>query len=104
MASRNIIVIGASAGEFEALKKLVDDLPTDLQASFLYIVWHMSPDVRGVLPQVLNHTFSRSTIAKSKPFNSFRGRQAASSSSARTTETWARRFTLIGRNILEKLF
>jgi two-component system, chemotaxis family, protein-glutamate methylesterase/glutaminase len=53
MDSRNIIVIGASAGGFEALKKLVAGLPSDLQAS-LFIVWHMSPDVRGVLPQVLN--------------------------------------------------
>jgi two-component system chemotaxis response regulator CheB len=53
MESRNIIVIGASAGGFEALKSLADDLPKDLQAS-IFIVWHMSPDVRGVLPQVLN--------------------------------------------------
>ncbi len=53
MAKRNIIVIGASAGGFEALKKLVAVLPSDLEAS-LFIVWHMSPDVRGVLPQVLN--------------------------------------------------
>ncbi len=53
MGTRNIIVIGASAGGFEALKKLVAGLPKDLQAS-LFIVWHMSPDIRGVLPQVLN--------------------------------------------------
>ncbi len=53
MATRNIIVIGASAGGFEALKKLVGSLPKDLQAS-LFIVWHMSADIRGVLPQVLN--------------------------------------------------
>jgi chemotaxis response regulator CheB len=37
MESRNIIVIGASAGGFEALKKLVGGLPQDLQAS-LFIV------------------------------------------------------------------
>lgn len=53
MKSRNIIVIGASSGGFDALKKLVADLPKDLSAS-IFIVWHMSPDVRGVLPQVLN--------------------------------------------------
>ena len=53
METRNIIVIGASAGGFEALKKLVAGLPSDLQAS-LFVVWHMPPDVRGVLPQVLN--------------------------------------------------
>lgn len=53
MESRNIIVIGASAGGFEALKTLVAALPADFAAS-LFIVWHMSPVVRGVLPQVLN--------------------------------------------------
>lgn len=53
METRNIIVIGASAGGFEAIKKLVGDLPIDFGAS-LFIVWHMSPDIRGVLPQVLN--------------------------------------------------
>ncbi|MGC2238519.1 MAG: chemotaxis protein CheB [Pyrinomonadaceae bacterium] len=53
METRNIIVIGASAGGFDALKKLVADLPKDLAAS-IFVVWHMPPDVRGVLPQVLN--------------------------------------------------
>ena len=53
MGKRNIIVIGASAGGFEALKKLVKKLPTDLDAA-IFIVWHMSPDVRGILPDVFN--------------------------------------------------
>lgn len=53
MTTRNIIVIGASAGGFEALKKLVANLPMDFAAS-IFIVWHISPDIRGVLPQVLN--------------------------------------------------
>lgn len=53
MEKRNIIVIGASAGGFEAIKRIVTDLPSDIDAS-LFIVWHMSPDVRGILPQVLN--------------------------------------------------
>jgi two-component system chemotaxis response regulator CheB len=53
MQKRNIIVIGASAGGFEAVKKLVADFPADLPAA-VFIVWHMPPDVRGVLPQVLN--------------------------------------------------
>lgn len=53
MGKRNIIVIGASAGGFEALKKLVQKLPADLDAA-IFIVWHMSPDVRGILPDVLN--------------------------------------------------
>ncbi|HEU4555443.1 MAG TPA: chemotaxis protein CheB [Chitinophaga sp.] len=53
MNKRNIIVIGASAGGFEAIKQLVAGLPNDLDAAVL-IVWHMSPDVRGVLPEALN--------------------------------------------------
>ena len=53
MAARNIIVVGASAGGFEALKILVGNLPKDFAAS-IFIVWHMSPNIRGVLPQVLN--------------------------------------------------
>jgi len=53
MVKRNIIVIGASAGGFEAMKKIVRQLPPDLNAS-IFIVWHMSPDVRGILPDVLN--------------------------------------------------
>jgi len=53
MNKRNIIVIGASAGGFEAIKTLIAGLPSDLDAS-LFIVWHMSPDARGILPQVLN--------------------------------------------------
>jgi two-component system chemotaxis response regulator CheB len=50
---RNIIVIGASAGGFDAMKELIGGLPPDLNAA-IFIVWHMSPDVTGILPQVLN--------------------------------------------------
>ncbi|SDG58347.1 two-component system, chemotaxis family, response regulator CheB [Dyadobacter soli] len=53
MEKRNIIVIGASMGGFDALKKIATDLPADLDAA-IFIVWHMSPYVRGVLPQALN--------------------------------------------------
>ena len=53
MQKRNIIVIGASAGGFEAIKKFVAGFPADFQAS-IFIVWHIAPDVTGVLPQVLN--------------------------------------------------
>lgn len=52
MATRNIIVIGASLGGFEAFKKLVADLPADIGAS-IFLVWHMSPHVEGILPRVL---------------------------------------------------
>ncbi|MBE7169142.1 MAG: chemotaxis protein CheB [Williamsia sp.] len=51
--SQRIIVIGASTGGFNAIRTIVKDLPPDLDAS-VFIVWHMSPDIRGVLPQVLN--------------------------------------------------
>lgn len=50
---RNIIVIGASSGGFNAIKQLVAALPGTLNAS-IFIVWHMSPDLQGILPQVLN--------------------------------------------------
>jgi two-component system chemotaxis response regulator CheB len=53
MPTRDIIVIGASSGGFEAIKRLVGALPVDLPAS-IFIVWHMPPDIKGVLPQVLN--------------------------------------------------
>lgn len=50
---RNIVVIGASAGGFDAIKKLVALLPAQLDAA-IFIVWHMSPDIYGILPQVLS--------------------------------------------------
>ncbi|MBO0952944.1 chemotaxis protein CheB [Fibrella forsythiae] len=53
MEKRNIIVIGASAGGFEALQTLIANLPPDLEAA-IFIVWHMAPSVRGMLPQVLS--------------------------------------------------
>ncbi len=32
---------------------MIQDLPPNLEAS-IFIVWHMSPDIRGILPDVLN--------------------------------------------------
>jgi two-component system chemotaxis response regulator CheB len=61
MAKRNIIVIGASAGGFDAIKRLVSQLPPNLDAS-IFIVWHMSAGIRGILPDVLNRL---NTIAAS---------------------------------------
>lgn len=52
MATRNIIVVGASLGGVEAFKTLVTGLPADIGAS-IFLVWHMSPHVDGVLPRVL---------------------------------------------------
>jgi two-component system chemotaxis response regulator CheB len=53
LEKRNIIVIGASAGGFEAIRQLVAALPAALDAA-IFIVWHMAPEVTGLLPQVLN--------------------------------------------------
>lgn len=51
--SQRIIVMGASAGGFEAFKTIIRKLPPDF-AIPIFIVWHMSPDIRGILPQMLN--------------------------------------------------
>lgn len=53
MEKRNIIVIGASAGGFEALQKLVAALPPKIDAAIL-IVWHLAPDALGILPSIFN--------------------------------------------------
>ena len=55
MARKDIAVIGASAGGMEALQKLVSRLPPDLPAS-LFIVWHLSPGLKSILPAVLNNS------------------------------------------------
>jgi len=52
MASRDIIVMGASAGGVEALRAVLGNLPEDLPASIL-VVLHISPDHRSVLPRIL---------------------------------------------------
>lgn len=52
MFKRDIIVIGASAGGLEALKKLVAQLPSNFPAA-LFIVWHVSPESPSLLPQIL---------------------------------------------------
>lgn len=53
MKKRNIVVIGGSTGGFEAFKQIVQGLPADLDVS-IFIVWHMSPNIHGILPDVLN--------------------------------------------------
>ena len=52
MASKNIIVIGASAGGISALREVVRGLPPDLGAS-VFIVQHLSRDARSFLPEIL---------------------------------------------------
>ena len=52
MATRDIIVIGASAGGVQALSTLVADFPPDLPAA-VFIVLHLSPNVPSLLPGIL---------------------------------------------------
>ncbi len=52
VSKQDIIVIGTSAGGMAALKQLVAQLPSNFAAA-LFIVWHVSPEVRSVLPQIL---------------------------------------------------
>jgi len=47
--------MGGSIGSFSAFKTIVAGLPEDLDAS-IFIVWHMSPDIRSILPDVLNRS------------------------------------------------
>ncbi len=51
MANKDLIVIGASAGGVEALKKLVQRLPADFKASLL-VVQHTAPSGPGLLPSI----------------------------------------------------
>lgn len=53
MPTHDIIVIGASAGGLEALRALVEELPHDFPAAIL-VVWHISPDSPGILPDILS--------------------------------------------------
>jgi two-component system chemotaxis response regulator CheB len=52
MATRDIIVIGASAGGVQALTTLVTNLPADLPAA-VFIVLHVSANVPSLLPSIL---------------------------------------------------
>src|SRR4051812_23341761 len=53
MARKDIVVIGASAGGMDALQKVVSRFPADLPAA-VFIVWHLSPGLKTILPSVLN--------------------------------------------------
>lgn len=53
MASKDIIVIGASAGGVDALQRLCAALPAGLPAS-LFVAQHLSPSAPSVLPQLLD--------------------------------------------------
>ncbi|MGE5640061.1 MAG: chemotaxis protein CheB [Clostridia bacterium] len=53
MAKKDIVVIGASAGGMDALQQLVAGLPRGFGGS-IFIVWHLAPGTRSVLPDVLS--------------------------------------------------
>ena len=53
MATKDIIVIGSSAGGVEALSRFCAALPADLPAT-IFIVQHLSPSAKSVLPQLLD--------------------------------------------------
>lgn len=52
MHNRDIIVIGASAGGVDALKKLASGFPEDLPAA-VFVILHLPPTGRSFLPSVL---------------------------------------------------
>jgi two-component system chemotaxis response regulator CheB len=52
MSKHKIVVIGASAGGMEALKKLVSQLPANFPAA-VFIVWHVASGYPSVLPEIL---------------------------------------------------
>ena len=53
MATKDIIVLGSSAGGVDALRRLCAALPADLPAA-MFIAQHLSPSAYSVLPQLLN--------------------------------------------------
>jgi two-component system chemotaxis response regulator CheB len=53
--TREVIVIGGSAGAFEPLKGILSELPASLPAS-IFVVIHTSPDTPGMLPALLGRS------------------------------------------------
>jgi two-component system, chemotaxis family, protein-glutamate methylesterase/glutaminase len=64
MATRDTIVIGASAGGVQALTKLVADLPPDLPAA-VFIVLHIPAHAPSLLPEILARD-TRLTVAHAR--------------------------------------
>jgi two-component system chemotaxis response regulator CheB len=53
MPTKDIVVIGTSAGGVEALQRLCATLPAGFPAA-IFVTQHLSPSARSVLPQLLN--------------------------------------------------
>src|SRR5690242_20526198 len=53
MLKHHIIVIGASAGGLEPLKRILGSLPKDIDAT-VFIVMHINPHFRSHLPSILS--------------------------------------------------
>jgi two-component system chemotaxis response regulator CheB len=62
MSSRDIIVIGASAGGIEALRHLVGELPSDFRAS-VFIVQHLSPQSPDILADIIARASTLPTVS-----------------------------------------
>jgi two-component system chemotaxis response regulator CheB len=65
MAGYSIVVIGASAGGVEALTRLVEHLPSDLNAA-IFVTVHFPPYSISFLPDILNRL---NTLPASHPKN-----------------------------------
>jgi two-component system chemotaxis response regulator CheB len=55
MATRDVVVVGASAGGIEALRELVRNLPADFSAAILLVV-HIPTDAPSLLPRILGRS------------------------------------------------
>ena len=53
MTGHDIVAIGASAGGFEALQRVVGGLPEDLPAA-VFVVAHLGRGSTGMLPTILD--------------------------------------------------
>ena len=62
MTTRNIIVIGGSAGALGSLLKIIRDLPPGFPAAILVVI-HTAPDNSGLLAEILKRTGSLPTVA-----------------------------------------